>query len=78
MRKLRLSSRNLRKPFNVVNFRRGFTYLRDHCFKQQKEDLLVITEKNSQPNQILMERVLGDRVYNLIKRVSKSPKPFLY
>ena len=24
----------------------GLTYLRDHYFKQQKEDLLIITKKN--------------------------------
>ena len=28
----------------------GLTYLRDHYFKQQKEDLLIITKKNSDPN----------------------------
>ena len=28
----------------------GLTYLRDHYFKQQKEELLIITKKNSDPN----------------------------
>ena len=28
----------------------GLTYLRDHYFKQPKEDLLIITKKNSDPN----------------------------
>ena len=28
----------------------GLTYLRDHYFKQQKEDPLIITKKNSDPN----------------------------
>ena len=52
--------------------------MRDRYFKQQKEDLLIITEKNSDPNQILMRRVLavGERVYNLMKkrRCSQSPR----
>ena len=48
MRKLRLSLPVLRKIFNIVKFRRA--YLRDHYFKQQKEDLLIITKKNSDPD----------------------------
>ena len=28
----------------------GLTYLRYHYFKQPKEDLLIITKKNSDPN----------------------------
>ena len=43
MRKLPLSLPNLRKLFDIVK-------LRDHYFKQQKEDLLIITKKNSDPN----------------------------
>ena len=49
MKKLRLSLPNLRKIFNIVKSE-GLTYLRDHYFKQQKEDLLIITKKNSDPN----------------------------
>ena len=49
MRKLPLSLPNLRKLFNILKFR-GLTYLRDHYFKQQKEDLLIIAKKNSDPN----------------------------
>ena len=45
MKKLRLSLPNLRKIFNTVKFRRAYIY-----FKQQKEDLLIITKKNSDPN----------------------------
>ena len=58
MTKLRL---NLTK-FLTLRSSGGLTYFRDHYFKQQKEDLLVITGKNSDPNQILMGRVLGERV----------------
>ena len=47
-------TKTLRKIFNTVKFE-GLTYLRDHYFKQQEEDLII-----------LMRRVLGDRVYNLI------------
>ena len=43
MRKLRLTLPNLRKIFNIVK-------LRGHYFKQQKEDVLIITKKNSDPN----------------------------
>ena len=43
VRKLRLSLSNLRKIFNIVK-------LRGHYFKQQKEDVLIITKKNSDPN----------------------------
>ena len=46
--------------------------LRNHYFKHWKEDLLVITENNSEPNQMLMVRVLGERVYVLIKMWRKS------
>ena len=50
MRKLRLSLPNLRK--NVEKFRRAYILeqLRGHYFKQQKEDVLIITKKNSDPN----------------------------
>ena len=41
-----LRCRNLRKNFTVVRLRRD-TPFRDHYFKQQKEDLLVITEKKA-------------------------------
>ena len=37
-----------------------FTGLRNHCFKQQKEDQLFITEKNNKPNQKLTEIVVGE------------------
>ena len=59
MKKLRLSLPNLREILNVVKFWR-LTYLKDHYFKQQKKDLLVISyysESNRDPNQILMGRV---------------------
>ena len=50
MRKLRLSLPNLRK--NVEKFRRAYILeqLRGHYFKQQKENVLIFTKKNSDPN----------------------------
>ena len=36
------------------------TGLRNHCFKQQKENQVVITKKNSEPNQKLTEIVVGE------------------
>ena len=50
MKKLQLSLLNLRKIFNIVRFRRAYI-LRDHYFKQEKEDLLI-TKDNSDPNHI--------------------------
>ena len=35
------------------------TGLRNHCFKQQKENQLVIIENNNEPNQKLTEIVDG-------------------
>ena len=68
---------NLKKIFNVVKFRRAYVLERS-LFQTTKEGLLIITEKNSDPNQILMRRVLafGERVYNLMKkrRCSQSPR----
>ena len=50
--------------------------MRDHHVKlDQKEDLLLITEKNSDPNQILIGRVLGEKVYNFIKTQRRSQNP---
>ena len=49
MKKLRLSLPNLRKILTLYSSE-GLTYLRDHYFKQQKDDLLIITKKNSDPN----------------------------
>ena len=42
---------------------------RDHYFKQQKEDLLIITKKNSDPKHNYIDErsaCIGERVYNLI------------
>ena len=39
-----------------------FTGLRNHCFKQKKENQPVITKKNNDPNQNLTEIVVGDWV----------------
>ena len=49
MRKLLLSLPNLRKIFNTVKFRRAYILERS-LFQKQKEDLLIITKKNSDPN----------------------------
>ena len=43
---------DLRKVFNVIKFRMAYIYLRDHYFKQQREDLLVIKEKYCKPKEI--------------------------
>ena len=50
----------------------------DHYFKQQNEDLLIITEKNSDPDQILMGRVLGERVIINIKNANNPRSHFDY
>ena len=52
MRKLRLSLPNLRKIFNIEKFRRAYKLeqLRGHYFKQRKEDVLIFTKKNCDPN----------------------------
>ena len=50
------------------------TGLRNHYFKEQKKDLLVIAEKNSTPNQIL-EWFVSHFVRN-VKMVSKSLRIF--
>ena len=69
MRKLRLSLPNLRKIFNIVKLRRAYTLERDHYFEQQtREDVLIITKKNSDPNHNYIDKksANGERVYNLI------------
>ena len=51
--------------WNVERFPRSqnlLTGLRNYCFKQQKENQLVITEKNNEPNQKLTEIVVGEWV----------------
>ena len=53
MRKLRLNcgkKENL-KRWKVPEAQNLFTGLRNHCVKQQKENQLVITEKNNETNQ---------------------------
>ena len=52
-----------RKIRNVERFWRSqnlLTGLINHCFKQQKENHLVITKKNNKPNQKLTEIVVGE------------------
>ena len=51
------------KIWNVERFWRSqnlLTGLRNHCFKQQKKNLLVITKKNNEPNQKLTKMVVGE------------------
>ena len=51
------------KIWNVERFWRSqnlITGLRNHRFKQQKKNLLVITKKNNDPNQQLTEMVVGE------------------
>ena len=45
----------------VQNFLTG---LRNHCFEQQKENKLIVTEKNNKPNQKLTEIVVAGSVFN--------------
>ena len=48
-----------KKNWNVERFWRSqnlFTGLGNHCFKQQKENQLVITKKNNEPNQKLTKQ----------------------
>ena len=67
MRKLRLSLPNLRKIFNIVKFWRAYTLERDHYFKQQRKICSLLLRKTAILTIIiLMRRVLGERVYNLI------------
>ena len=67
MRKLRVSLPNLRKIVNIVKFRRAYTLERDHYFKQQRKICSLLLRKTAILSIIiLMRRVLGERVYNLI------------
>ena len=68
MRKLRLSLPKLRKIFNIVKFRKGLHTWERSLFETTKEDLLIITKKNSDPNHNYIDEksANGERVYNLI------------
>ena len=72
MRKLRLSCRkkeNL-KRWKVPEVSKR---LRNHCFKQQKENQLVITEKNNEPNQKSTETVFNKNakiVYSVMVKIA--------
>ena len=62
VKKLRLSWQK-RKISNVKWFWRSqnlLTGLRDHCFKQQKENQLFITKKHNQHNQKLNKILVGE------------------
>ena len=53
--------------------------MRNHCFKQQKENQLVITEKNNEPNQKSTETVFNKNtkmVYSVMVKVPLN-KPYL-
>ena len=50
----------------------AFTSFCNHCFKQQRENQLVITKKNNEPNQNLTEIVFGEWVKKNAKMVLKS------
>ena len=68
MRKLRLSLLNLKKIFNIVKFRRAYTLEERSLFQTTKEDLLIITKKNSDPNHNFIDEksANSERVYNVI------------
>ena len=67
MRKLRRSLPNLRKIVHIVKFRRAYTLERDNYFKQQRKICSLLLRKTAiLIIIILMRRVLGERVYNLI------------
>ena len=66
MKKMRLSLPNLSKVFNIVKFRRAYILERSF-FQTTKEDLFIFTKKSAILTIIiLIRRVLGERVYNLI------------
>ena len=47
--------------------------MRNHCFKQQKENQLVITEKNNEPNQKSTETVFNKNakiVYSVMVKIA--------
>ena len=48
--------------------------LRNHCYVQQKEDQLFVTEKNNERNQKLCEKWLVSEFNKNAKMVSKSSK----
>ena len=48
--------------------------LRNHCYVQQKEDQLFVTEKNNERNQKLSEKWLVSEFNKNAKMVSKSSK----
>ena len=63
-----------RKTWNVKRFRRSqnlLTGLRNHCCKQQKENQLVITEKNNEPNQNWPEQCSVSKFNKNAEMVSK-------
>ena len=83
MRKLRLSCRKKGiEKGKRKRFRRSqnlLTGLRNHCFKQQKGNQLVITEKNNQPNQKSTEIVFNENAKMVAKSLNtegNSLKPF--
>ena len=59
MRKLRLSCREKEK-FETLKGFGGVTGLINHCFKQEKENQLVVTTENNEPNPKLTEIVVGE------------------
>ena len=48
----------------VLGSQNSLTGLRNRCFKQQKENRLVITKKNNEPNQKLTEIVVYQGEFN--------------
>ena len=49
--------------------------MRNHCFKQQKENQLVITEKNNEPNQKSTETVFNKNakmVYSVMVKIPQA------
>ena len=66
-RKLQLICWRTRGIVNVEKFQmvqNFLTGLRNHCFEQQKENQLVVTEKNNKPNQKLTKIVVAGSVFN--------------
>ena len=51
--------------------------MRNHCFKQQKENQLVITEKNNEPNQKSTETVFNKNAKMVYSVMEETHNEFL-
>ena len=62
--KLQKKKRKFQTLKGFGDLKRLFTGLGNHCFKQQKENQLVITKKNNEPNQKLTKQWLLRKRWN--------------